>query len=115
LEAELFKRRWYETGQIRFGAAGLGNESARAYYPATTPEAGDVWLNRDRATNLQLWRARPDPRDRARSWPQAFVRCTPQLAAGQDHFLFTALSATSFDMLVPRRGTGDFGQESRPS
>jgi hypothetical protein len=99
LGAELFKRRWYETGQIRFGAAGLGNESARAYYPATTPEAGDVWLNRDRATNLQLWRARPDPRDRARSWPQAFVRCTPQLAAGQDHFLFTALSETSFDML----------------
>src|SRR3954468_9322870 len=24
---------------------------------------------------------------------------TPQLAAGQDHFLFTALSETSFDML----------------
>ena len=43
-----------DSGQIRFGAASLWSTSWRTpIIPPTTPEAGDVWLNRDRATNLQ--------------------------------------------------------------
>ena len=42
-----------DSGQIRFAAATLKNESAHAYYPADTPQAGDVCLNRDWPTNRQ--------------------------------------------------------------